>query len=70
MTDPLHGFRVIDTTSMISGPLGTMMLADQGADLVKTEASGGDHTRAAANRRSGFSASFLNNRDKRSVVLT
>ena len=31
---------------------------------------GGDHTRAAANRRSGFSASFLNNnRNKRSIVL-
>jgi len=70
MTGPLHGFRIIDTTSMISGPLGTMMLADQGADVIKVEAPGGDHTRAAANRRGGFSASFLNNnRNKRSVVL-
>jgi len=70
MTGPLHGFRIVDTTSMISGPLGTMMLADQGADVIKVEAPGGDHTRAAANRRGGFSASFLNNnRNKRSVVL-
>ncbi len=70
MTGPLHGYRVIDMTSMISGPLGTMMLADQGADVIKVEAPSGDHTRAAANRRGGFSASFLNNnRSKRSVVL-
>ncbi len=70
MTGPLQGYRIIDMTSMISGPLGTMLLADQGADVIKVEAPGGDHTRAAANRRGGFSASFLNNnRNKRSVVL-
>ena len=68
---PLHGFRVIDLTSMISGPLATMMLGDQGADVIKVEApGGGDHTRAGANRRRGVSASFLqNNRNKRSAVL-
>ena len=71
MPGPLHGVRVIDLTSMISGPLATMMLGDQGADVIKVEApGGGDHTRAAANRRGGMSASFLNNnRNKRSVVL-
>lgn len=68
---PLHGFRIIDLTSNISGPLATMILADQGADVIKIEPpDGGDHTRASANRRGGFSASFLNNnRNKRSVAL-
>jgi crotonobetainyl-CoA:carnitine CoA-transferase CaiB-like acyl-CoA transferase len=67
----LHGYRIVDLTSMISGPLATMILADQGADVIKVEnPQGGDHTRAAANRRGGFSASFLNNnRNKRSIVL-
>lgn len=71
MTGPLHGIRVIDLTAMVSGPLATMVLADQGAEVVKVEPpGGGDYTRSAANRRGGFSASFLNNnRNKRSVVL-
>src|SRR3954471_13092063 len=70
MLGPLHGYRVVDLTSMISGPLATMMLADQGADIIKVEAPGGDHTRAGANQRAGLSASFLNNnRNKRSIVL-
>jgi crotonobetainyl-CoA:carnitine CoA-transferase CaiB-like acyl-CoA transferase len=71
MPGPLHGYRVVDLTSMISGPLATMILADQGADVIKVEnPDGGDHTRAANNRRNGLSASFLNNnRNKRSVAL-
>ncbi len=36
---PLAGFRVIDLTSNMSGPLATMVLADQGADVVKVERS-------------------------------
>jgi crotonobetainyl-CoA:carnitine CoA-transferase CaiB-like acyl-CoA transferase len=71
MFGPLDGYRIVDLTSMISGPLATMILADQGADVIKVEnPDGGDHTRAANNRRNGFSASFLNNnRNKRSVAL-
>ncbi len=68
---PLHGYRIVDLTSNISGPLATMILADQGADVIKVESpQGGDHTRASANQRGGFSASFLNNnRNKRSIAL-
>jgi crotonobetainyl-CoA:carnitine CoA-transferase CaiB-like acyl-CoA transferase len=71
MPGPLDGYRVVDLTSMVSGPSATMLLADQGADVIKVEnPQGGDHTRAAANRRNGYSASFLNNnRNKRSIVL-
>jgi crotonobetainyl-CoA:carnitine CoA-transferase CaiB-like acyl-CoA transferase len=72
MTGPLHGFRIIDVTSMVSGPSATMMLADQGADVIKVEnpGTGGDQTRASANKQNGFSANFINNnRNKRSVAL-
>ena len=70
MPGPLDGIRVIDLTGMVSGPLGAMILADQGADVIKVESPAGDSTRAVATHRGGFSASFLNNnRNKRSVVL-
>ena len=70
MPGPLHGFKVVDLTSVVSGPLATQTLADQGADVIKVEAPRGDHARHVATRRGGFSASFLNNnRNKRSVVL-
>ena len=71
MAGPLSGFRIVDLTSVISGPLATMILADQGADVIKVETPhGGDFTRASANRRGGFSASFVNNnRNKRSIAL-
>ena len=71
MPGPLEGFRIVDLTSVISGPLATMILADQGADVIKVETPlGGDFTRGSANRRGGFSASFVNNnRNKRSIAI-
>ena len=71
MPGPLAGVRVVDATTMISGPLATLILADQGAEVIKIEdPRGGDHGRQVATRRGGFSASFVNNnRGKRSVAL-
>jgi crotonobetainyl-CoA:carnitine CoA-transferase CaiB-like acyl-CoA transferase len=71
MTAPLEGVRIIDLTAMVSGPMATMMLADQGAEVIKVEnPAGGDFTRSAANRQGGVSASFLNNnRNKRSLAI-
>jgi crotonobetainyl-CoA:carnitine CoA-transferase CaiB-like acyl-CoA transferase len=71
MTGPLDGYKVIDLTTMVAGPFATMLLGDQGADIIKVEIRGrGDHVRATANQQGGFSASFLNNnRNKRSITL-
>src|SRR5262249_26202803 len=71
MPGALDGFRIIDLTSNVAGPLGTMILGDQGADVIKVEPPpGGDSTRSGANRRGGLTAGFLNNnRNKRSIVL-
>ena len=71
MPGPLDGYRIIDTTSMISGPLGAMLLGDQGADVIKIEVPGtGDLVRFLGAKRNGTSATFLTaNRNKRSVAL-
>ena len=71
MAGPLQDIRIVDATSMIAGPLATMILGDQGADVIKVENPvGGDHSRQVAGHRMGWTASFLqNNRSKRSVAL-
>jgi crotonobetainyl-CoA:carnitine CoA-transferase CaiB-like acyl-CoA transferase len=71
MPGPLDGIRIVDMTSNVAGPLGTMILGDQGADVIKVETvEGGDPTRGSAQRRGGFSTSFLNNnRSKRSIAI-
>jgi crotonobetainyl-CoA:carnitine CoA-transferase CaiB-like acyl-CoA transferase len=68
---PLRGIRVVDVTTMISGPVATRILGDQGADVIKVEAPGlGDLVRAMGASRDGMSASFATvNRNKRSLVL-
>lgn len=55
---------------MISGPLATMLLADQGAEVIKVEPRGGDITRASSFVHGGISALFANaNRGKRSLAV-
>jgi crotonobetainyl-CoA:carnitine CoA-transferase CaiB-like acyl-CoA transferase len=71
MAGPLDGVRVIDLSTMISGPFATMLLGDQGADVIKVEAPGnGDYVRAGGNRSGGLHATFHNNnRNKRSITV-
>jgi len=71
MGGALEGVRVVDMTTMISGPIATRILGDQGAEVIKVEAPGvGDLVRVMGTNRRGFSATFATaNRNKRSVVL-
>ncbi|MEC8698032.1 MAG: CoA transferase [Pseudomonadota bacterium] len=71
MSGPLTGIRILDLTNVISGPFATMILADQGADVVKVELPGvGDFVRSTGNKQGGMSATFLNNnRNKRSITV-
>ena len=71
MDGPLEGYRIIDLTAMVSGPIATMMLAEQGADVVKVEPPGqGDLVRAIGGARSGITPLFAtSNRSKRSIVI-
>lgn len=71
----LEGIRVIDLTQMLAGPYCTMMLADQGAEVIKIEPLEGEGTRAGGPFRDddklqaygGYFASI--NRNKKSIAL-
>ena len=73
MAGPLSGVRVLDLTGVVSGPVATMILADQGADVLKIEPIGGDITRrsrAPIGTTNEFSALFISsNRGKRSLAI-
>ena len=61
MPGALDGIRVIDFGQYVSGPLAVMLLADQGADVIRVEPPGGPRWQTPAN------ATW--NRGKRSTVL-
>lgn len=68
--DKLAGIKVVDLTQFLPGPAMTMMLADQGAEVVKVEPPAGDPAREMAPFEAGESVWFRNlNRGKRSVRL-
>ena len=68
---PLRGFKVIDFTRVLAGPLCTMLLGDMGAEVIKIEdPRHGDDTRAWAPFVDGWSTYFLTvNRNKKSVAV-
>ena len=71
MPGPLEGIRIVDCTAIVSGPFCTMLLADQGAEVIKVEVPGaGDLVRYAGTLRGGMAPGFaVLNRGKRSLVL-
>ncbi len=70
MTGPLDGIKIVDLTSMISGPVATMLLADQGAEVIKVEPKNGDIVRHVGFGDKGLTGTFLTvNRGKKSINL-
>lgn len=67
---PLTGIRVIDLSAVISGPMASGMLADQGAEVIKIETRAGDLTRRVGPSKGDMTPLFAAiNRGKRSMVL-
>lgn len=67
---PLDGIKVLDLTSMVSGPVAAMMLGDQGADVIKVEPLYGEQLRHLGEKHNDISATFYScNRNKRSLAL-
>ena len=72
MPGALSGIRIVDLTNIILGPYGTMLLADQGAEVIKVEAPEGDAVRhiGKPGKTPGMGPTYLYvNRNKRSLCL-
>ena len=70
-TGPLLGLRILDLTRLLPGPLGTMLMADMGADVIKIEdPNAPDYVRSFPPYVNGESVNYMAyNRSKRSVLL-
>ena len=68
---PLHGIKILELSSIVTASLATMILCDQGAEVIKVEPTGmGDSMRYLGTQKGGFSAIFANcNRGKLSLNL-
>ena len=67
---PLTGLKVLDLTGMVSGPVAAMMLADQGAEVIKVEPLTGELVRHMAAPHNGVNPVFFScNRGKKSIAL-
>ena len=66
----LNGIKVLDLTSMVSGPVAAMMLADQGAEVIKVEPTTGEQMRHIGPTVNKVTAAFFScNRGKRSIAI-
>jgi len=68
---PLEGIRVLDFSTLLPGPLATLLLAEAGAEVIKIERPGrGDEMRSYTPKFGADSVNFaLLNRGKRSIAL-
>ena len=70
-TGPLQGIRILDLTRLLPGPLGTMLMADMGAEVIKIEdPNAPDYVRVFPPFVGGESVNYLAyNRSKKSMFL-
>lgn len=70
-TGPLAGLRVLDMTSVVMGPLCTLLLASMGAEVIKLESPEGDINRnLGPGLEPGLSGTFIYlNNNKKSIAI-
>ena len=67
---PLNGIKVLDLTSMVSGPVAAAILGDQGAEVIKIEPIHGEQLRHLGEPHNGVPATFFScNRNKKSLAV-
>ena len=67
---PLKGIRILDFTTLLPGPLATLMLSDAGAEVIKIEKIGGEEMRKSEPKISNNSILFaMLNRGKKSIEV-
>lgn len=69
--EPLQDIRIVELTTNVAAPMATLMLADQGADVIRIESVGdGDPARAVGAIRNGVTSYYLSlNRNKRAISV-
>lgn len=67
---PLSGYRILDLSAVVSGPLATTWLCDQGAEVIKVEAFNGDILRHVRKNDNGLTPIFVSgNRGKYGLAI-
>lgn len=68
---PLQGIRILDFTQFLSGPYGTQILGDMGAEIIKVEAPAGDLSRTVPPHFIREDSAYFHtiNRNKKSIVI-
>ena len=70
MTGPISGFRILDLSAVLSGPLATTWLCDQGAEVIKVETFDGDIMRHTQKSADGLTTVFVSsNRGKKGIAI-
>ena len=68
---PLAGIKILDFTQFLSGPYGTQILGDMGAEIIKVEAPAGDLSRTVPPHFIREDSAYFHtiNRNKQSIVI-
>ena len=56
---PLEGVKIVEISTIVTASLATMMMADQGAEVIKVEPTNGEQLRHMAAPHNGVNPAFF-----------